>query len=416
VSVGFHAYSLSHYILTMRLTSVPEYSLHVERAHFHLRDLSGRIDLDVPAVFEQPSFQRNEDLLTHQPFYDALVYFNLTLPTVPPGAYRVVATFDDGFVTAPDGRPIQVAPPASPARDYNIHSVNLYFPDIVKPMQAPGDRYLVVGQAGGRSCPEPGEVFQSRVADISDVAPEKVFAPTQRHQPLFPIQCTGSDGDMYTDILALLVDDPGVERLRDEFVGQPLWTYGRYRFRCLDDQGDPALVQSRDRAPLSISRIERVSGYVIRRALGSDDADYYCGGACHESYHVFTDDPLVVYFKPMDDKTLKDIPPRMWSGPRRYSYDGRCVQSEVTFIDTWDIQRMFTTDDPRSIHPEWDPTLRAALLDYRVLPGMTKQMVALASGFPAVFGTAEELFRLNDWPVQGAPALHFVDDKLAAPR
>jgi hypothetical protein len=416
VSVGFHAYSLSHYILTMRLTSVPEYSLHVERAHFHLRDLSGRMDLDVPAVFEQPSFQRNEDLLTHQPFYDALVYFNLTLPRVPPGAYRVVATFDDGFVTQPDGRPIHIAPAASPARDYNIHSVNLYFPDIVKPTPAPGDRYLVVGQAGGRSCPEPGEVFQSRVADISDVTPEKVLAPTQRHQPGFPIQCTGSDGDMYTDILALLVDDPAVKRLRDELVGKPLWTYGRYRFICYDDQGEGALVQSHDRAPLYIARVERVTNYFIRRALGSDDADYWCGGACHEAYHVFTDDPLVVYFKPMDDKTLGAEAVPSFSVTHRWSYDGRCSQSQVTFIDTWDIERTFTTDDPRSSHPEWDPMLRAALLDYHVLPGMTKQMVAFASGFPAVFGTAEELYRLNDWPVQDAPTLHFVDDKLAAPR
>ncbi|HEY6357219.1 MAG TPA: hypothetical protein VIX35_03180, partial [Vicinamibacterales bacterium] len=73
VSVGFHAYSPSHYILTTRLTSVPDYSFHVERAHFHLRDRNGRIDLDVPAVFGQSSFQHNEDLLSHQPFYDGLV-------------------------------------------------------------------------------------------------------------------------------------------------------------------------------------------------------------------------------------------------------------------------------------------------------------------------------------------------------
>jgi hypothetical protein len=207
-----------------------------------------------------------------------------------------------------------------------------------------------------------------------------------------------------------LVDDPAVRRLRNTYVGKPLWTYGRYVFDCRDAGGNGASAQTRDRAPLYIGAIYRVAGTFIRLPLGTDDPMSYCQGGCHQAYHVFTDEPLFVIMTP-DDHTIQIIPPTVMSHP--WMYRGPCVRSTAYFADDWAIERVFTLDDPHVVDPEWSPQARKDLLAYQFDSGMTYRMVAFAAGYPSLFGTRDDLEKLISWewyPGSASDATYYFDE------
>jgi hypothetical protein len=213
------------------------------------------------------------------------------------------------------------------------------------------------------------------------------------------IQRSFDNGGPYDiDGLARIIDDPTVVELSKAYVGKSVWAYGQFDFPCWDPHGAEASVALTNHGPIQVEHIYRLEPLFLRRSLGMEDQLSTCLGFCHDSYHIFTNAPLYVQFK-VADENVKEIPPTFFSGHPHAGpyYSGPCVSASSYFVDTWDFERTFSFDDPNSSHPEWPTTLRQAMLDGQVKPGMSHEMVAFAKGFPSIYGTPDNLEKLSVW-------------------
>jgi len=194
------------------------------------------------------------------------------------------------------------------------------------------------------------------------------------------------NGDMPAEI-----DDPFINRLNEEYSRKPLWTFGKFEYRCYGAPHMGRDVDADERIPMFIDHFIRVAGSPTQRQIV--DQWEPCS-PCGSNAILATDDPVVAMFSPLQT----DI---QWlrSGviPRESPYAGMCTRGTYAFVDDSDIERTFTTEDPHTVHPEWDPKLRAAMLDFKMQVGMSHEMVAFAMGYPSMRGTREDLDRLSTW-------------------
>jgi len=181
--------------------------------------------------------------------------------------------------------------------------------------------------------------------------------------------------------------------LMQRYGNRPLWTYGDYLFRC-EEGHYYGTVRPRGRAPVRIVAIEREPQREVTVAMGS-----YGVAGCSEACAFATLQawsPLKVTFalapgtyagklRGLNDSNDRDFTHRRCDGPTAY------------FADAWDFERVFTTVDPRIRQTGWSPALQSAMLNFTAVPGMSRELVAFALGFPTVYGTKEQLLRSDRW-------------------
>lgn len=367
-----------------------------------IRRIGDAQERDVPITGDSPTPQPWAPEYGGPSHYYAL---QLALPQLSPGPYQLVAHAEPGLVTSQAGSPFPIAEPAIGAA-----SINIYLPTATAPPLAVGDTFIAISRDGRYI----GIGDRWKLARIDSDADGCVdYTYSGRHSgvlsPTHYVTFYKCEGNGATGLgpFARILPDPITDALRAKYVGKPLWTFGRFVFGCRDPNGWGATAETRDRAPLYVASIYRLADQFDRIPLGSADPFFYCEGGCHQAYHVFTDRPLIVTFAPRD-ADIKIDPPRMISHP--WLYRGPCVAAQARFLDDWDFERVFSLEDPHTIHPEWSTISRKDILAYQFDDGMTHEMVAWAAGYPSTFGTPEELDRLSSWQWYGGQSSYFNGD------
>jgi hypothetical protein len=92
------------------------------------------------------------------------------------------------------------------------------------------------------------------------------------------------------------------------------------------------------------------------------------------------------------------------------------AQTTVMIVaDPWEAGRKLLRRSPLD-HPEWPAEMRAAIKKGTVIAGMTHEMVASVLGYPAAYGSIEELDRLSRWdydaPTPFQSTVYFKGDRV----
>ena len=345
-------------------------------ATFWLRKIGARDELSVAAL---PADQSRTCRLTVGAPY-CWLYYRIALPTGARGAYELILRPDDRLVTS--GEPI-----AQPSLGDWV--LNYYFPDVNAPPLSVGARFIAAdGGEGGVGIGTYWTLIH--MADAEAGSTTYTFAQVDHKLLSRPhtVDVTDATGEA-TGEFGELVDDPITRRLSQKYANKPLWTFGRFVFRCWDPQGN-----------VGGSRQRSVRLWRSRRSTGSRTALRECHlelpnpnwwqGGIHQAYEVYTDEPLFVLIRP-NQSTIHVIPPTVLTTiTTRYHY-GPCIVGAAYFVDDWAFERVFTTEDPHTAYPEWTAQQRADILKYQFDNGMDHTMVAFAAGYPSVFGTRAEL-------------------------
>jgi len=319
---------------------------------------------DRPAIWEPVAISQGPTDVRSTNNGAGFVDFQLALPSRLVGFYRIEAKVGADFLRDLAGAPVEVVP--------GVVSTLVFAPDITIEEPHAGTHFLdVLGN----------EYVETSGADhpIVDAATRKAATPRYGF-------------GIGTPALAPIVADPDVDRLAKELIGRPLWTRGPFHFGCLGKEGS-ITAAARDRAPLRIRRIARIGGVFTRILLGGRETMPHCGGSCHDDSHLYVENPVMVLFD-VDDANVDHIPPMVFSNWR---YTGPCQTGEKFFAGAFDLRQRLSTTDPRTANPRWSSNERAALLDYRVIPGMTREQVLWAYGYPTVQPLSEATLRAEQW-------------------
>jgi hypothetical protein len=362
-------------------------ALHPEDATFTVRRIGQTADLAVPAT------TNDEHPTCSSANAGCDVNYKLSWPYLEPGgAYELTLHPHDGLVTGPGDMALPFSQPGVGER-----SLNFYRPAEAPPPVTIGTKFIAIGQTYYDK-PPLGSIW-TLTRSVLNQGGDQMRHSFRRDTlepsgpPTMDVDADLNYGDGYGPF-AQLIDDPVVRQMNKRYVGKPLWTYGKYVFACTDSVGNGARVEADGRSPLFLSSIARVAGQFTRLPLGSLDPGWWCAGACHKPYHVFSDEPLWVILEAKHTPT-KVVPLQSvgilspWKGP--------CVLGHAYLLDDWDFERHFTLEDPRVAHREWSADLRRQLVDFSAAGGMTHEMVAFAQGYPSTFGTREELNKLSVW-------------------
>lgn len=209
--------------------------------------------------------------------------------------------------------------------------------------------------------------------------------------------------------LTPLLTEPTVRNLKARYEGKLVWCYGGPGAQCVcTEPGMSISLSGRLDTPLRIRRIERVYRPGTEMAIGRAT---FLGGE-RESAFV-TDNPLIVileapanalefsamwYVGGEDTSGAKDIAMEVASDPRAY-----CLGIWNELSDRWDFEREYSLSGPFGGHSRWPAKMRKAVLNSEVIKGMTREMVAWATGWPSMYGTKDEMLRIDDWAYDNIP-------------
>jgi hypothetical protein len=195
-----------------------------------------------------------------------------------------------------------------------------------------------------------------------------------------------------------LVEDSHLDALRARYEGRQVWAYGGFQVRCAT--GDPVVTGgfgTRASSSAVIRAIYRVhAGGIEIGAGGLRTVD-----ASPQAFSAF--DPLVVVLTPTDAFTPATVaygaPPGTLPSPDavRAALRTRCGTMFQMHGDAWDFERTYSPRPPETMHPTWPPVMRRAVLDGRVVTGMTRDMVVWSRGWPMEYGTIAQLRAMPVW-------------------
>lgn len=203
-----------------------------------------------------------------------------------------------------------------------------------------------------------------------------------------------------------LVEDAHLDALRARYEGRQVWAYGGFQVRCAT--GDPVVTGefgTRASSSAVVRAIYRVhAGGIEIGAGGLRTVD-----TSPQAFSAF--DPLVVVLTPTRAFTPASAaygaPPGTTPPPEALVAElrRRCGTMFQMHGDAWDFERTYSLVAPETMHPNWPPAMRRAVLEGRVTAGMTRDMVAWSRGWPMEYGTTAELRALPTW-LYDAPAPH----------
>jgi hypothetical protein len=178
-----------------------------------------------------------------------------------------------------------------------------------------------------------------------------------------------------------LPDDVGLRDARLRYLGKTVYALPTTVERGLHCSGDPDRLEDIPTYhPAVITAIERTNGTAEIGTFQSTDGDFLA-------------------IQPLRVTVMAPERPVVfpgWVPVQAVPRPGSCVQRYVFMADPWEIERNFALHDPRD-HPEWPARFREALAQRKILIGMTHEMVASVLGYPAHYGTIEQLDRLTTW-------------------
>jgi len=190
-----------------------------------------------------------------------------------------------------------------------------------------------------------------------------------------------------------LLEDDRLDALRTKFEGRQVWAYGGFQVHCAT--GDPIATGgfwTRASSSAVIRRIFRIhAGGIEIGAGGLRAAD-----AFPSAFSAL--DPLVVVLTPAEDFK----PTAAYSGgvPGTRQPPGVLKACAVMFQmhgDVWDFERTYSLQPPWKAHADWPPAMLRAVLEDRLVIGMTHEMVAWTKGWPVEYGTIQDLKAMENW-------------------
>ena len=217
--------------------------------------------------------------------------------------------------------------------------------------------------------------------------------------------------------LAPLLTEPNVRALKAQYEGKNVWCYGGAGGQCISSDSNVSIsMAGRADLPMRIRHIERMYLPYQEMAIG---AATFMGGERRSAF--VTNNPLIVILDPpakglelngfmsvskptaLDGKgfpkDMEDLLPKEVKNPRAY-----CLGLMNTFADKWDFEREYSLQSPLVIGKKWPAKMRKAVLEGEVVKGMTREMVAWVMGWPNIYGTKQEMLKLNDWTYDNIPS------------
>ena len=284
-------------------------------------------------------------------------------------------------------------------------STLLTFPLALNPQVAqvppvhPGQRYLRTG-SGGHYTHNGTEVsFAFLTSHILTLVKLEAQRAVFRADGLGEIIRQGDTRTGFPE-LAPLADDPALEQLRRQYVGQPIWAYGGLSGTCHPDAESGVGFEAPFRTAVHIRDLVRVAQPTLLNANGGE-SDEVTRGA-----DVIALTPLVVLIAASPDIELGGSFSASSSGDTPFSPDDffkqlhtatdGCGDTYTRMLpDTWALERVFSRTPPGKSVPDDMPQ------DFHTL---TRLQYAWLNGLPSVtYGTLKELLAQPTWAYRNIP-------------
>jgi len=357
-------------------------ALHPEHARLKLEDFEGK---QIPGIhrFRFDSCVPYPYLIggaaqTRPQLPDFWIGFHLDTSRLPAGMYRISATLGPGFATARDGTPLRIDP--------RLGSLSLTVYISPMPDRPPGltrgQQFIVLttplttlGEGGtfvdGNGASIPASRIEARVLTLKRVEAGRIQFQDEDGMLLYVPRV--SDAMSIPDLYPLVVDST-VRVLRTEYVGRQVWGYGGM---SVIGRG----WRAGTRGGLPIAAIYLAYGYAPMLDIGASVSQ----DRLPSSFVALN--PLIVRFGlPQNANALPVY------SPLSHDVLGYSIRS-----DAWDFVRSYSLVSMTQAHPDWSRTTISEVQQGKIALGMTKDMIAWASGYPSVYGTIEQVQRLDTW-------------------
>lgn len=353
-----------------------ELRLHPRYARLELQDSAGRSVSGKARFRFDPciAYPMEYGPYRHATLPNYWIGFTFTPSSLPAGMYRIVATFEPGFVTAPGGQQI------SEDIRFGRAWIRVYLPPPSEspPSLRPGQRFIGLPTIAQPSHPFTGvagavvraSTFVGRVVTLERADGARLqFRIDGIDAPMFlarPRDAVSIPG------LYPLVEDSTVRRLRAAYLGRQVWGYGGLLTR--QPTGGGYLGWD----PLRIDGIYRADGYAESIGIGSPG--FWSVDLASDFVAI---NPIVVTFN----------------------------GQYFVLADAWDFERTYSLRSMQQVHPNWSESTLADIKNHTVKLGMTKEMIAWMFGYPATFGSLDEVRELDTWaydaPTPAQYTVHF---------
>lgn len=197
--------------------------------------------------------------------------------------------------------------------------------------------------------------------------------------------------------LAPVLDDPVLTKVRDTYVGRPVWSYGGPRLTCSYNPDTRISFTGPLRKPLQVRRILRVAWPSGLAPAGSAGRDGYNPSSPGDS---MVSTPLVVQFEKPTGFVFSSASgsadlDAILTGSPDAELIRRCPPVAKLLIDTWQLPTVLSLNPPLRL-----PRIQS-VGDYL---GLTRQQYAWLEGYPsATFGTLPRLLKLKRWKYANTP-------------
>lgn len=207
-------------------------------------------------------------------------------------------------------------------------------------------------------------------------------------------------------------NDTELAKLRAAYTGRPAYVLGGLSIHCVNP-GRPNTSIDAGVEPLSklqVADVERSDGE--GQTFSFESASRY--RETPQTYLAV--EPLVFRFSP--SFSTRDIGVGIYAtGPITpqeinslevdvQQHPEKCGAFTTSFSGMWDVARSLSSSNPAA---GWSAQTVASVRKGVVAVGWTRAMVATALGYPSLFGTIDEMNRLEYWPYEEpAPFSHYV--------
>jgi hypothetical protein len=192
-----------------------------------------------------------------------------------------------------------------------------------------------------------------------------------------------------------IVTSPSDQRLFGKYVGRKVWQYGgRSGSAVLADSSSTSSFNADVKRPFIVKRLFRVYGNMLLEEPTDNSGDGVFGMTYPLVAILEAERPLQMQAFDVSGSTLGGA----WKLPAKMQHN---LGIYDVYADEQQLARTFTFADPNTAHPEWPARLRRAVLRRDVEKGMTREMVALACGWPVDYGPIPEMIKRSEWNYPG---------------
>jgi hypothetical protein len=284
-------------------------------------------------------------------------------------------------------------------------ALSVYLPNPVKPPEAKaGQTFLCLPRDGefpssyrdlqGR--PVAGQKVALRVWRLTKVEPRRLEFAVEGLSGRVWCEWDGSLEKL--PALLPIVEEPTVRQLRAKYEGRQVWGYGGIGATALTRETlEPVGLGFERLKPARLLRLYRVWLPWVWLPLGSAT---YIGG---RNYGFYAHHPLVVKLQPMG-KAVSGMmfesqhTWRLFESPQRHALGFYAVHA-----DAWDLERAYSLQNPFELSKRWSARERRAWRTGKPAEGISHEVLAWIQGWPCIYGTKQELKRLDKWIYENVP-------------